>query len=152
MTNDDAINISEVIENMNMTISVTTAAIFKRSHINSAPAQSDPTVITTFINTLISATITRGTSKTTPETATPSPIVIVVYMLADATNCALNLEFNNVTNKSNFPVVMSVDFVTTIGAFANVNITENVAVSISANMDTADHAVLNHSHTRFPAT
>jgi hypothetical protein len=48
VTNDDAINISEVNENMNMTISVTTAATFKRSHINS-PAQSDPTVITTYI-------------------------------------------------------------------------------------------------------
>jgi hypothetical protein len=35
VTSDDAINISEVIENMNMTISVTA--------INS-PAQSDPTV------------------------------------------------------------------------------------------------------------
>jgi hypothetical protein len=46
VTNDDAINISEVTENMNMTISVTTAAILKRSQINS-PAQSDPTGINT---------------------------------------------------------------------------------------------------------
>jgi hypothetical protein len=37
---------------------------------------------------------------------------------------------------------MDVAFVTTIGAFDNVNITENVAVSISANMAAADHAVL----------
>jgi hypothetical protein len=40
-------------------------------------------------------------------------------------------------------LIMDVAFVTTIGAFDNVNSTENVAVSISANMDTADHAVLN---------
>ena len=40
--------------------------------------------------------------------------------------------------------VMDVAFVTTIGAIIdNVIITENVTVSISANMDTADHAVLN---------
>jgi hypothetical protein len=64
-------------------------------------------------------------------------------MLADATNCALNLDFNNVTNKSNFPIVMSVDFVMTNDAILdNVNITETVTVSISANMATADHAVL----------
>jgi hypothetical protein len=145
VTNDDAINISEVIENMNMTISVTTAAIYKRSHINS-PAQSDPTVITTFINTLISATLARGTSKTTPETATPSPVVIVVYMLADTTNCALNLEFNNVTNKSNFPIVMSVDFVITNDAFPddenNITVRITVTVTITKNVATDVHAVL----------
>jgi hypothetical protein len=40
--------------------------------------------------------------------------------------------------------VMDVAFVTTIGEIIDdVNITENVTVSISANMDTADHAVLN---------
>jgi hypothetical protein len=41
-------------------------------------------------------------------------------------------------------LVMDVAFVTTIGEiFDNANITENVTLSISANMDTADHAVLN---------
>jgi hypothetical protein len=40
-------------------------------------------------------------------------------MLADATNCALNLDFNNVTNKPNFPIVMSVDFVMTNDAISN---------------------------------
>jgi hypothetical protein len=40
-------------------------------------------------------------------------------------------------------LVMDVTFVTTIGAIIdNVIITENVTVSISANMDPADHAVL----------
>jgi hypothetical protein len=39
---------------------------------------------------------------------------------------------------------MDVAFVTTIGeSIDDVHITENMTVSISANIDTADHAVLN---------
>jgi hypothetical protein len=67
-------------------------------------------------------------------------------MLADATNCALNLEFNNVTNKSNFPIVMSVDFVITNDAFPddvnNITVRITVTVTITKNVATDVHAVL----------
>ena len=79
---------------MNMTISVTTAAMFKRSHINS-PAQSDPTVS--------SLPLARGYPKTITKTATPSPAIIVILKLTDAANGALSLNFITVSNKSNFP-------------------------------------------------
>ena len=49
------------------------------------------------------STLVRGASKTTPETATPSSIIVVVLKLTDATNGALSLDFITVSNKSNFP-------------------------------------------------
>jgi hypothetical protein len=94
MTNDDAINISEVTENMNMTISVTTAAMFKRSHINS-PTQSDPTASHRFSEFYPRSRISEANSKT----ATPSPAIIVVLKLTNATNGALSLDFITVSNK-----------------------------------------------------
>ncbi len=103
-------------------------------------------MITTFINTLISATLARGTSKTTTETATPSPVVIVDYLLADATNGALSLDFINVTNKSNYPIVMSVDFVIANDSFPddvnNITVRITVTVTITENVATDVHAVL----------
>ena len=67
-------------------------------------------------------------------------------MLADTTNCALNLEFNNVTNKSNYPIVMSVDFVIANDAFPddvnNITVRITVTVTITENVATDVHEAL----------